>query len=110
MREVTEIEIVGDRMIVHEQSEIALGVARMIPKWLHEKGYTKLLYTSQGFGYAKDKDGLWHYVDARNEHEEAYSDPSKTIPDLFFQDISVSSDEWSPRVRKVPVQRRDTDL
>lgn len=118
MRSITRIDIVGDKMIVHEKREISLDFIDLKAKgldcvpyaWLLKQGYTKILLTGHGFGYARTRDGLWDKIDIQNEHVEYMDQVSSQIPDMFFQDTAVPQDEWGPWARKIPVHRRNTDL
>lgn len=116
VRKITRIDVVGDKLIVHEEWECNLSFIDLKAKgldcvpyrWLLKQGFTKILPSWSGFGYAL-KDGKWFYIDLEEKTIEPMVAGSK-LPDDLIRSLIVPEAEWGKWATEIPVNRKDTDL
>ncbi len=70
--------------------------------WLTEKGFTIIMPTFEGYGYAfNPTENLWHHIDITNKIIE--KETHCKIPASTFQSFAVNETDWDSNCSKIPV-------
>jgi len=105
---IKKIVVFEDHLVVFEEREIPLGTfepSEDRAPMLKERGYTKVLPTFSGYGFAYHPEDGWVAVDLQDKNIDSGRTHQMPTKDTF-RGFAVPEGEWTGAHRRIPVYIR----